>query len=57
MRAELACQPICTLEEKRRIVKVVFSFRTIDPEGELAELSRTDTHPQGNGKRFGEPPE
>ena len=53
MRAELACEPICTLEEKPGIVKVVFSFRTIDPEGELVELSWTDTHPQENGKRFG----
>ena len=53
----LACEPICTLEEKTGIVKVVFSFRTIDPEGELVELSWTDTHPQENGKRFGEPPD
>ena len=53
MRAELACQPICSLDEKTGIVKVVFSFRAIDPDGELVELSWTDAHPQENGKRFG----
>jgi len=53
VRAELACQPICTLEEKRRIVKVVFSFRAIDPGGELVELSWADTRPQENGKYLG----
>jgi len=53
VRAELACEPICTLGEKTGIVKVVFSFRAIDPGGELVELSWTDAHPQENGKRLG----
>ena len=53
MRAELACEPVCTLEEKPGISKVVFSFRVIDPKGELVELSWADTRLQENGKRFG----
>ena len=53
MRAELVCGPICTLEEKRRLVKVVFSFRAIDPGGEMVELSWADPRPQENGKYLG----
>ena len=53
MRAELACEPICTLDEKMRMVKVIFSFWAIEPGGELVELSWTDTLPQENGKHLG----
>ena len=53
MRAELACEPTCTLEERKGIVKVVFSFRVIDPGGELVELSWADTQAQENGKLLG----
>ncbi len=53
MRAELACEPFCALDEKSGIVKVAFAFRAIDPGGELVELSWTDTLPQENGKRLG----
>ncbi len=53
MRAELACEPFCALDEKSGIVKVAFAFWAIDPGAELVELSWTDTHPQENGKRLG----
>ena len=53
MRAELACEPICTHEEKTGTVKVVFSFAMIDAAGQLVELSWEDTRAQENGKRLG----
>ena len=35
MRAELACEPFCALDEKSGIVKVAFAFWAINPGGEL----------------------
>jgi hypothetical protein len=53
VRAELVCEPICTLEERTGTVKVIFSFAMIDAAGQLVELSWEDTRAQETGKRLG----
>jgi hypothetical protein len=53
LRAELACEPLCTLDEKTGTVKVVFSFAIIEATGGPVELSWEDAHAPENGKRRG----
>lgn len=53
MRAELSCEPICTLEANARTVKVVFVFAVTNADGQPIELSWEESQPQPNGKRYG----
>jgi hypothetical protein len=54
MRAELAHEPVCTLEEKTGTVRGTFSFAMIEAAGQLVELSWEDSRAQENRKLHGE---
>jgi hypothetical protein len=49
----MACEPVCALDEKGTTVRVVFSFALVEADGQLIELSWSDTRPQENGKCYG----
>jgi hypothetical protein len=53
LRAELACDPLCTFDEKTGTVRVVISFAIIDGDGQSIELAWSDTLPQESGKLLG----
>jgi hypothetical protein len=53
VKAELACDPICRLDEKSRSVRVVFSFVISQVTSPSIEFSWSDTVPQESGKLLG----
>jgi hypothetical protein len=53
LRAEPACDPFCTFDEKTGTVRVVFSFAIIDGNGQSIELAWSDTVAQESGKLLG----
>ena len=53
MKAELVSDPICVVDEKAGLVKAFFSFKAVQPSGDLVELSWEEGEPRENGKKAG----
>ena len=53
MRLELAADPICTVDDSNRLVRVLFSFDVIGGDGQTVELSWEDTEVKDGAKRLG----
>jgi len=53
VRLELAADPICTVDDGSRFVRVLFSFDVIGGDGRTVELGWEDTQVEDGAKRLG----
>jgi len=53
VRVELAADPICTVDDGSRFVRVLFSFDVIDGDGRTIEFSWRDTQLEESTKPLG----